>query len=55
MKSADRKGAGFVIVIGETELASGKVALKEMATGEQQEMAFEEIAQTILNKKSLEE
>lgn len=55
MKSADRKGAAFVIVIGETELASGKVALKEMATGEQQEMAFEEIAATILKKKSLEE
>ncbi len=55
MKSADRKGAGFVLVIGETELESGKVALKEMATGEQQEMAFEEIAQTILKKKSLEE
>lgn len=55
MKSADRKGAGFVLVIGETELESGKVALKEMATGEQQEMAFEEIAGTILKKKSLEE
>lgn len=55
MKSADRKSAGFVLVIGETELESGKVALKEMATGEQQEMAFEEIAQTILKKKSLEE
>lgn len=55
MKSADRKGAGFVIVIGETELESGKVALKEMATGEQQEMAFEEIAGTILKKKLLEE
>ncbi|ANU12248.1 histidyl-tRNA ligase [Planococcus antarcticus DSM 14505] len=55
MKSADRKGAGFVIVIGETELESGKVALKEMATGEQQEMAFEEIAGTILKKKSLGE
>ena len=55
MKSADRKGAGFVIVIGETELENGKVALKEMATGEQQEMAFEEIAGTILKKKSLEE
>lgn len=55
MKSADRKGAAFVIVIGETELASGKAALKEMATGEQQEMAFEEIAQQLLKKKSLEE
>ncbi|ANU25610.1 histidine--tRNA ligase [Planococcus versutus] len=53
MKSADRKGAGFVIVIGETELESGKIALKEMATGEQQEVAFEEIATAILKKKSL--
>ncbi|KAA0957818.1 histidine--tRNA ligase [Planococcus sp. ANT_H30] len=55
MKSADRKGAAFVVVIGETELESGKVALKEMATGEQQEMAFEEIAPSLLKKKSLEE
>ncbi|AIY05193.1 histidyl-tRNA synthetase [Planococcus sp. PAMC 21323] len=55
MKSADRKGAAFVIVIGETELESGKVKLKEMATGEQQEMSFEEIAASILKKKSLEE
>ncbi|MDJ0331032.1 histidine--tRNA ligase [Planococcus sp. S3-L1] len=55
MKSADRKGAAFVVVIGETELESGKVALKEMATGEQQEMAFEEIAASLLKKKSLEE
>jgi len=55
MKSADRKGAAFVIVIGETELESGKVALKEMATGEQQEMSFDEIAASLLKKKSLEE
>ncbi|EGA89134.1 histidyl-tRNA synthetase [Planococcus donghaensis MPA1U2] len=55
MKSADRKGAAFVIVIGETELESGKVALKEMATGEQQEMSFDEIASNLLKKKSLEE
>jgi histidyl-tRNA synthetase len=54
MKSADRKKARFVIVIGETELAAGKAAIKEMATGEQQEAAFEEIAETILKKKSLE-
>lgn len=55
MKSADRKGAAFVLVIGETELASGQVALKEMATGEQQQMPFDEIATAILKKKSLEE
>jgi len=55
MKSADRKGAGYVIVMGETEMASGQVALKEMATGEQQTVAFAEIAGTITKKKSLEE
>lgn len=55
MKSADRKGAAYVIVMGETEMASGQVALKEMATGEQQTVAFADIAGTITKKKSLEE
>jgi histidyl-tRNA synthetase len=55
MKSADRKGASYVIVIGETEMASGKAGLKEMATGEQQELPFSEMAETIKKKKSLEE
>ena len=55
MKSADRKNAAYVIVIGETELASGKAALKEMATGQQQELLFEQIAETIQQKKSLGE
>ncbi|MCJ1908725.1 histidine--tRNA ligase [Planococcus ruber] len=55
MKSADRKGASYVIVIGETEMASGKAGLKEMATGEQQELLFSEIAETIKNRKTLEE
>ncbi|WP_282019925.1 histidine--tRNA ligase [Planomicrobium okeanokoites] len=51
MKSADRKGAAYVIVIGETELESGKVALKNMATGEQQELEFEKLAGAILDNK----
>lgn len=51
MKSADRKQAAYVIVIGETELETGKVALKEMATGEQQELAFEVIAGAILKNR----
>jgi histidyl-tRNA synthetase len=55
MKSADRKGAGFVMVIGETEMANGKVAVKEMATGKQEEVSFEQIAETIEKKKSLGE
>ncbi|ANU19222.1 histidine--tRNA ligase [Planococcus plakortidis] len=55
MKSADRKSARFVIVIGESELGSGKAAVKEMATREQQEVPFEELAENIQKKKSLEE
>ncbi len=51
MKSADRKKSAYVIVIGETELESGKVALKSMATGEQQELEFEELAQAILENR----
>src|SRR5690606_34167158 len=51
MKSADRKRAAYVVVIGETELESGRVALKAMATGEQQELAFEELAGAILQNK----
>lgn len=51
MKSADRKGAAYVIVIGETELESGQVALKKMATGEQQELDFEAIAGAILKNR----
>ncbi|WP_211653952.1 histidine--tRNA ligase [Planococcus alpniumensis] len=55
MKSADRKNARFVIVIGESELESGKAAVKEMATRDQQEVPFDELADNIQNKKSLEE
>ncbi|MFC3211795.1 histidine--tRNA ligase [Planomicrobium okeanokoites] len=51
MKSADRKGAAYVIVIGETELESGKVALKTMATGEQKELEFDKIAGAILENR----
>ncbi|WP_033542722.1 histidine--tRNA ligase [Planococcus sp. CAU13] len=51
MKSADRKQAAYVIVIGETELQSGRAALKQMATGDQQELEFEAIARAILENR----
>lgn len=55
MKSADRKQAAFVIIVGESELQSGKAALKEMATGEQMEVSFEEMAEAIQSKRQKEE
>ncbi|MEE1037592.1 MAG: histidine--tRNA ligase [Eubacterium sp.] len=40
-KLADRTGARHTIVIGESELETGKVAVKTMATSEQVEVPFE--------------
>ncbi len=34
MKSADKSGARYVVIIGDTELNSGNVGLKQMRTGE---------------------
>ncbi len=55
IKSADRKQARFVIVIGESELESGQASVKQMAKREQQEVPFEQLAATIEKLKSLEE
>lgn len=42
MKSADRLGARFVVILGDDELEKNSVVVKEMASGEQQELGFEE-------------
>jgi histidyl-tRNA synthetase len=34
MKSADKRGARFVVVVGDDDLTSGEVKIKEMSTGE---------------------
>ncbi|MCA1318800.1 histidine--tRNA ligase [Bacillus tianshenii] len=51
-KAADRLNAKFTIVFGDDELTKGVVTIKEMVTGEQQEVAFENIATYLLEKKS---
>lgn len=48
LKQADRLSARFTAIIGESELANGTVVLKEMATGEQQEVKREELV-SVLN------
>lgn len=45
MKSADRLNAKFSVVIGDNELETGKVSLKYLANGKQQELTFEEIVE----------
>lgn len=47
MKYADRIGAAFTVVLGESELETGKIKLKNMQTGEQIECSLD--AQAIFN------
>ena len=47
MQYANQKGIPFVVMTGETEMAEGKVMLKNMTTGEQKLVAPEDIAASI--------
>ena len=50
MKSADRLGAKYVIVLGETELEEQAVNVKDMKLGEQQKVAFSGLVNFLLKK-----
>jgi len=43
MKSADKLGVRFAVIVGEEELAAGRAGLRDMRTGEQTEVAFSEV------------
>jgi len=47
MELANKLGARFTLILGDSELAEGRYALKNMSTGEQQSVAREEIAARI--------
>lgn len=51
-KQADRDRAQFVAVIGDDELKLGKAAVKNMADGSQEQVAFAELADYIKSKNS---
>ncbi len=44
MREANRQRALFAVIVGNDELSSGIVQLKDMATGDQNEVPFEELA-----------
>ena len=50
MKYAARVGVKYIVLIGEEEAAQGKVALKNMQTGEQITLSIEEAIQTVQEK-----
>jgi len=47
MERAHRGGARAVVILGEAELAAGTAQVKDLATGEQQEVALAELADTL--------
>lgn len=49
MKSADRLGAKYTIVLGDNELDEGVAQLKEMATGKQYEVSLEKITEEVVS------
>ena len=49
MKQADRSGAKYALLIGESELARGVIAVKNMQSGEQHEVAISELGKSHLN------
>ncbi len=51
MKAADKSGAAFSVVIGDDEIDAGYVSLRNMKTGEQQNLPLEEIVSKIIELK----
>jgi histidyl-tRNA synthetase len=47
MELANKLGARYTLIVGENEIAAGRYALKNMASGQQEEVAREEIAQRL--------
>lgn len=52
MRKAGRENRKHVILIGEDEIKSGKVILKDMEKGEQEELAFEKLVEKLKKEQS---
>ena len=50
MKSADKSGAIFSVVLGETELESGEIELKEMSTGKATSVSLNSLVATLQSR-----
>ena len=50
MKAADRSGARFALVLGENELASGEVELKDLSNGNQQRLGLDDVVQQLTSQ-----
>ena len=53
-KHADRVGAKYVVLVGGSEAAEGKVTVKEMGTGHQEAVATEALAAWVGGREGVE-
>ena len=51
MKTANRMGAKYTLIVGETELVDKEALIRNMETGEQQSVSFDKIVEYILGGK----
>ena len=47
LSRANDSGAAYALIIGDDELDSGEVQLKNLATGEQRKLGFDKIAEAL--------
>jgi histidyl-tRNA synthetase len=47
LSRANDAGAAYALIIGDVELDSGEVQLKDLASGEQRSVAFDHIAEAL--------
>lgn len=47
MKRADKLGAGLVLILGDNELASGNIIIKNMQSGEQEQVALDKVEERV--------
>ena len=50
MREANRQGAPRTVIVGQDELARQRAVVKEMATGEQAEVPFEDLSGFLRDK-----
>jgi histidyl-tRNA synthetase len=48
MELANKLGARFALIVGDNEMAAGRYALKNMSTGEQEQLTRDEIADRLV-------
>ncbi|OBG46812.1 hypothetical protein A5670_06145 [Mycolicibacterium fortuitum] len=50
MKAADRSGAKYALVAGDRDIDAGTVGLKDLATGEQVDVAVDSVVAEVLSR-----